>query len=113
MDTITTFVTWFPLIYLGWTIGIYILEKIFNAMLRNLPVGDDPDEDNNEPLILEIAAKVECYNNCLYAYSLDDGQFLGQGKDRETLIARLNENLENTRLIIAEADGAEFVRPID
>jgi hypothetical protein len=54
--------------------------------------------------------KLEQHQGVIYAYRIDDGQFLGQGVDRDELIESLKKNLANVRLIIAEEHGAKLIR---
>jgi hypothetical protein len=138
MDSILIITTWIIVFWLGWRVGTNIQGKVFADVLRKLGVGkhqldslrsemardlradtkalfvnpanpDDPVDNSNDEF-LELAAKVECHDNCLYAYALADGRFLAQGKDRASLIARLNETMENVKLVIADEHGAEHVR---
>jgi hypothetical protein len=46
----------------------------------------------------------------LYAYRKDDQQFLGQGTDREGLIASVTKRLQGVRLKISDQDGADLLQ---
>jgi hypothetical protein len=101
----------------GWTISSWISAHAFREILNDLGVSDDqlmkfleenPEaEEEVELEVMEI--KIEEHEGRLYAYRLDDDQFLGQGTDHNTLINRLTENLTNVKLIISEENGAKLI----
>ena len=72
--------------------------------------GLDVEELSEDAELAEMEIKIEKHGEMLYAFKLDDDAFLGQGRDRETLIERLNENLSNVKLIISKENGAEYVK---
>jgi hypothetical protein len=57
---------------------------------------------------LEIT--LEQHQGVLYAYRKDNQQFLGQGADREGLIDSISKRMDNVRLIIDQADGADLLQ---
>jgi hypothetical protein len=57
---------------------------------------------------LEIV--IEQHQGVLYAYRKDNKQFLGQGTDQTTLVDSISKRMDNVRLIIDTADGAELLR---
>ena len=71
------------------------------------------DSDTEEITLTAMEIKIEECQGILYAYRLDNDQFLGQGPDREQLIQRLAENLTNVRLIIAEENGAGHIKNLE
>lgn len=81
------------------------------ARKNNIPVPvENPRDESGEITLTPIEIKIEQVGDMLYAYRLDNGLFLGQGTDRESLLKRLTENLTNVRLIIAEDQGAGFIK---
>ena len=75
-----------------------------------IPTENPRDSITGEVTVTPIEIKIEEQQGMLYAYRLDNDQFLGQGTDREALIQRLTENLTNVRLIVAEEHGAGFIK---
>lgn len=67
------------------------------------------DEDPESELpTLEI--RIEQMEGSLYAYRLDNDQFLAQGLTQELLLESLTKNLNNVRIIVSDENGANFVR---
>ncbi len=121
------------LILVGFVIG-YIVGKAvanwtntvaFRELLKDLNISDaqlmkvkakidrDLQEATGAPEEVELTPveiKIEQHQGQLYAFRLDNDQFLGQGKDREELIEHLKKNLTNVRLIIAEDNGAKLIQ---
>jgi hypothetical protein len=64
----------------------------------------------DEPELTSVEIKLEQHQGVIYAYRIDDDQFLGQGADRDELIESLKKNLTNVRLIIAEEHGAKLIK---
>ncbi len=72
-----------------------LIEQRSNSMI--------PDEE-----IVEV--KLEQHGEQLYAFRKDNDQFLGQGADRDSLIARLNQTMKPCRVNISREDGAELLQ---
>ena len=85
------------------------LRKLARDNDINLPT-ENPQDAAEEPTLTPMEIKIEEVQGMLYAYRLDNNQFLGQGVDRDQLIDRLKENLTNVRLIIAKEDGADLLQ---
>jgi hypothetical protein len=115
---------------LGWWAGsawtAMVLRSGFQKILKELGVTDqqlkklardngfeveDRKESQTEPELTAMEIKLEQCQGVIYAYRIDDDQFLGQGKNRDELIESLKKNLANVRLIIREENGAELVKP--
>lgn len=62
------------------------------------------------PTLKEIPIKVEQHHGQLYAFQLEDDKFLGQGADREALLKRLGERLNNVKLTVTEENGAKYLQ---
>lgn len=71
----------------------------------------DPEDDDSETAeeLPVVAIKIEKHNDNLYVFRKDNDQFLGQGKDLESLIDRLGEKLKNVRLVASKEDGADLL----
>jgi hypothetical protein len=64
------------------------------------------DGDSLTPLEVTL----EHDQGMIYAYRKDTKQFLGQGTDREGLISSISQRMDNVRLIIDSADGADLLQ---
>ena len=87
------------------------LRKLAEKNGIRVPTENPRDSITGEVTVTPIEIRIEEHQGQLYAYRLDNDQFLGQGTDREQLIARLTENLTNVRLIVAEENGAGLIKP--
>jgi hypothetical protein len=71
---------------------------------------DSNEEDENSHLpILEV--RVEQHPEGLFAYRKADGFFIAMGKDRDTLMKAMVDNLNNVRVVIAKEDGGDLISP--
>ena len=112
--------------YAGSQVTAYLLSLSFRQILDDLGVKNeqllklakdiDPGfptqnantQDGAELTPLEIT--LEQHQGVLYAYRKDNQQFLGQGADREGLIDSISKRMDNVRLIIDSADGADLLQ---
>jgi NhaP-type Na+/H+ and K+/H+ antiporter len=70
-----------------------------------------PEQDPEAtPQLTQVEIKIEQHGGTLYAYRLDNDQFLGQGTDRDSLIASLTNNLTNVRVVVDKDNGADFIK---
>lgn len=86
---------------------------VTEQQLRELAARNDlelPKKHSEEDTLTRIEVRIEEHNGCLYAYRLDNNQFLGQGTDRDQLLSRLKETLSNVKLIITEEHGAALLQ---
>ena len=68
---------------------------------------DEPEGAKDETV---VDVKLEQVGTAIYAYRKSDDQFLAQGIDADSLIARLNENLTPCRVVVAQEDGADLLQ---
>jgi hypothetical protein len=108
---------------LGFLVG-WRLSALFNRMatfsiLRDLGIteqqlkqqmkkyegqlDDDPDSGSEEPLT-DIEITLEQHQGQIYAFRKDTDAFLGQGKDRDSLIEDLKSKMNNVRLVVVEGN---------
>lgn len=71
-----------------------------------IPTENPKDSITGEITLTPMEIRLEQHHGQIYAYRLDNNQFLGQGPDRDALIQRLTENLTNVRVIVSEKNGA-------
>jgi len=100
-------------------------QKIFREILRELGIteqqlkdlmlrqqqqlaGLTPQEPTADLTVVEV--RLEQMGDVLYAYRKSDHQFLGQGRDRDSLIQRLNQNLTPCKVVIDREDGADLLQ---
>lgn len=108
---------------LGLIMGVWITDRFHRRIMRDfLEAMQFSDKDlqrlktrleqriteTTELAVVEV--RLEQHQGLLLAYRKDTGQFLGQGVDREGLVARLTENLTPCRVVIAEEDGADLLQ---
>lgn len=84
------------------------LLKVARDNGLEIPSTTEESEDSNLP-ILEV--RVEQQPEGLFAYRKADSMFLAMGKDRETLMENLVNNLNNVRVIVAKEDGGDLISP--
>jgi DNA-binding transcriptional MerR regulator len=58
----------------------------------------------------EIEIKIEQHQGQLYAFRVDNDQFLGQGTDRDSLVARIAETYKNTKFTVTKDQGADLLK---
>ena len=86
------------------------LRKLAEKNDIKIPTENPRDSITGEVTVTPMEIKIEQVGDVLYAYRLDNDQFLAQGADRDQLIERLKENLTNVRLIISEEHGAALIK---
>ncbi len=110
-------------IYIGRWIQRLIDQWAMQSLLKDLGVSErelarvrdqlenNTDRATEEPQLEELAVKIEQHGDRLYAYRVDNDQFLGQGTDRESLLKSLTDNLTNVRITVKKEHGAEHIYP--
>jgi hypothetical protein len=86
---------------------------ISDQQLRELAVkhgADLSDDEPDEPVLAEMEIRIEQHAGQLYAYRVEDDQFMGQGVDREALIKRIAEDVNDVRLIVSDENGAKLLK---
>jgi len=68
---------------------------------------EEPEGTKDETV---VDVKLEQVGTAIYAYRKSDDQFLAQGSDADSLIARLNQNLTPCKVVVAQEDGADLLR---
>lgn len=70
---------------------------------EELPAAPAPED------LPTIEIKIEQHQGQLYAFRTDNDAFLGQGTDRESLIARIAERTQNVKYIVRKDQGADLI----
>jgi hypothetical protein len=58
----------------------------------------------------DLRARLEKIGDQIYCYNKDTNEFLGQGRDREELIAVLTERIGSVTLLVNAEDGADYLK---
>jgi hypothetical protein len=110
--------------FVGWKASEFWMLITFKTLLEDLKVSESdlrkvarekgitlPEriDSRSEPQLAELEVRLEKIGDQIFAYSIKDDQFLGQGTDRDSLVQRLTENLTNVRVIIAKEHGADLI----
>lgn len=109
-------------IFIGYRVNEAINRALMGSLLKDLGITEKdlrnaaakngiklPDEEA-EAELESVDVRIEQHQGQLYAFRVDNDQFLGQGTDREGLISRLKENLSNVRVIVSEENGSKFLK---
>ena len=125
MDMIELFIAALVGILVGWQASKKVHLDGFRQLLRALKVTEDDllramikiqskewqlDEPEGAKDETVVDVKLEQVGTAIYAYRKSDDQFLAQGIDADSLIARLNENLTPCRVVVAQEDGADLLQ---
>lgn len=121
---------------LSFTFGLWLGAKLkgitmlmaFRQIMRELGISDDrlrelarrqniPDIDPEmEPAapgvddLPEIKIKIEKHGDQLFAFRIDNDQFLGQGTDSDSLVKRIAEQYKGIRFTIPKDQGADLLQ---
>ena len=85
-------------------------EDLRQAMIKIQSPEWQPDADEGTKDSAVVDVRLEQQGTEIYAYRKSDDQFLAQGTDADSLIARLNENLTPCRVVVAQEDGADLLQ---
>jgi len=111
-------------IFIGWQAARQVHLDGFRHLLKALKVTEDDllramikiqskewqleePEGTKDETVVDV--KLEQQGTEIYAYRKSDDQFLAQGSDADSLIARLNQNLTPCKVVVAKEDGADLL----
>ena len=112
-------------IFIGWQAASRVHLDGFRQLLRALKVTEQdllramikiqsrewqPEDLEGAKDSTIVDVKLEQQGTQIFAYRKSDDQFLAQGTDAASLIARLNENLTPCRVVVAQEDGADLLQ---
>ncbi len=92
----------------GLLFSIVVLMRELNIDHKDLDRLLEKAYDQRDLDQLEI--RIEQHSGQLYAYTKDTNEFLAQGADKETLMAKLTQLNLGITLIIDDEDGADLVK---
>ncbi len=87
-----------------------LMKKGVTAEEIQTIVGETPEAAAEQQPRETIEIKIEEHQGQLYAFRCDNDQFLGQGTDRDSLVARIAEKYKNTQFIVPKDQGADLIR---
>ena len=125
MDMIELIIAAIIGIFIGWQASKTVHLDGFRQLLKALKITEedllramikiqsrewqlDDQEGSTDETIVDV--KLEQQGTEIFAYRKSDDQFLAQGSDADSLIARLNQNLTPCRVVVAQEDGADLLQ---
>jgi hypothetical protein len=80
------------------------LHKVVNSIRAELP-------EDHEDSLPKVEVKIEQHGAQLYAYRVDNEEFLGQGSDRESLMTAIQEKTnDNFIMVVRQDQGGELLQ---
>lgn len=108
-------------VFLGYRLSTAIHVKMIKLMFTELGITEQdlrkvaeragvdlPEPAAEEPELEEHEIIVEQHGDMLYAFKAENDEFLGQGTDRDSLVARIAERYKNVRFTVKE--GADLLQ---
>ena len=106
--------------FVGWRVNNHLHLTVLSDILERAGVtperleqinADMEKEVNGEEDDDRIEIRIEQHSGVLYAYRKDTEEFIGQGTDKEALLARLVDKFPTgARLVVDEANGAQLIK---
>lgn len=78
------------------------LEKIMEDLRQEIATGEDKES-------VEIMIKVEQHGSQLYVFRKDNDEFLGQGKNKDEILAILRSKFKDVKFAVTKEDGADLL----
>lgn len=106
----------------GWRICNRFHENMMSEILKSAGVTADQLEtailkiqqdlpEDHEDAMPSVEVRIEQHGASLYAFRVDTDQFLGQGIDRDELIARIIElNKTSFKMVVSQENGADLLQ---
>jgi len=85
-------------------------EDLLRAMIKIQSAEWQLEEAEGAKDHTVVDVKLEQQGTEIFAYRKSDNQFLAQGSNADSLIARLNENLTPCKVVVAQEDGADLLQ---
>ena len=106
--------------FVGWRVNNHLHLTVLSDILDRAGVTPERMEQisaemerevNDEEQDSGIEIRIEQHSGVLYAYRKDTEEFIGQGTDKDVLLARLVDRFpKGARLVVDEADGAGLIK---
>lgn len=78
------------------------LEKIMEDLRQEIATGEDKES-------VEIMIKVEQHGSQLYVFRKDNDEFLGQGQNKDEILAILRSKFKDVKFAVTKEDGADLL----
>jgi len=78
------------------------LEKIMEDLRQEIATGEAKES-------VEIMIKVEQHGSQLYVFRKDNDEFLGQGKNKDEILAILRSKFKDVKFAVTKEDGADLL----
>lgn len=121
-DTLSFIIVFVCGAYIGYKLNELLMVRIFRSMLDDAGITDKQlnqfaehwktklgTEDDSVTLEI-VEVKIEKVNDQLYAFRVENDEFIAQGKTKEDLLAAIEKRMTNVKLVISPEHGAEFVK---
>lgn len=115
-DTLFMFLVLILGIIIGWRLSSAFSRITMFAIMRDMGIteqqlkdqmkkyGHEVDDDAAKDELTTIEVTLEQHQGQIYAFRKDTDAFLGQGRDRDSLIDDLKGKMNNVRLVIVEGN---------
>jgi len=108
-------------VFAGYKVNDWLIRTTFSEMMAEAGLTDEKLEQFTEHWAREMGeqvpdqredlrARLEKIGDQIYCYNKDTNEFLGQGRDREELIAVLTERVGSVTLLVNTEDGADYLK---
>ena len=107
--------------YIGYKLNELLMVHVFRKMLDDAGITDAQLNqfanhwrtklgNDEEDSLTDIEVRIEKVNDQLYAFRVENDEFIAQGTTKEDLLAAIEKRMNNVKLIISQENGAEFVK---
>jgi len=109
-------------VFVGWKINDRFHTTLTTDLLKTVGVTESDlrkaitklqsDLPGPEEVLPGVEVRVECVDNQLYVYRLDNMEFLCQGANRDDIINCLATRFhKDFKIIVSEEHGAQYLKP--
>jgi len=109
-------------VFVGWKINDRFHTTLTTDLLKTVGVTESDlrkaitklqsDLPGSEEVLPGVEVRVECVDNQLYVYRLDNMEFLCQGANRDDIINCLATRFhKDFKIIVSEEHGAQYLKP--
>ena len=108
--------------YAGWKVNDVVMRFTFGRMMEEAGVTDkDLDKlikhwkpkmegEAAEQATDSIEIKIEKHGEMLYAFKMENDEFIGQGKNREELLDVFRKRFNNVTFTVSKEHGFEYIK---
>ena len=110
--------------FCGYKLNEMLMVHIFAKMMEDAGITDSQlnkftdhwktklgtDAEDESVTLEDVEVKIEQHNDQLYAFRVENDEFIAQGKNKEELLTAIEKRMTNVKLIISPEHGAELVK---